>query len=451
MWPAQRGNAAGAAAVTWDRPDGGGTLREWHFSGKGNKRYKRGITVWASPALGVIDDRPIAFIGGCDQTLHALDLLSKEERWNKITNGEITDAPALGSAQGSPAVFWGSSDRYIYAADARSGRMLWSCELIPPRSTLGDVRIHAPLLHAGVLYATSFAYDKSLPANEQSGVLHALDTETGRILWTRSMGHGPLNAPTGVSIGNQFMLFVPAQKGLLTALNVSRDGASAVWTFQMPHEVLASPAVEINRNAPLLFLGSKFGDLIALDVLTGQKRWARMTGNWVDNNACIAELNGTNVVFVGSHDYSVYALEASTGQTLWRRPLGGEVFSAPAFLGMEKEPLIAVACLDNHIYLLNAADGRVATSFYTGEPIWDKVTKGENLWGSPAAIMAGEQSAIIHGSYNGSVYVLPVNGSVALRTKARQSSSLWVSLGVTAGIFLLVIVPVCLRWPRRAA
>jgi len=150
------------------------------------------------------------------------------------------------------------------------------------------------------------------------------------------------------------------------------------------------------------------------------------------------------LVFVGSHDYSIYALRADDGTPVWRRPLGGEVYSAPTIFREGDQWLLAAASLDNHLYLLDAREGRVVTSYFTGEPVWDKISKGETLWGSPASITWSGGAAVIHGSYNGYVYSLPVSGEVSLRAKARSSAGLWIGLTVVGVVFTGVILPLTL-------
>jgi len=449
LWSAQRGTAAARAVCKWFSDLPPPEIREWHFRHKANRRYKMGLAVWASPAVAVVEGRPMAFIGGYDQTMHALDLAAKEERWAKITNGEIADAPAVGVVDGEQVVFWGSADRSVYAYAAATGRRLWTRELVPATSTMTSASLSAPLLNDGVLYITCFAYDKALPRNMQEGWLFALDMATGRELWRREISQGPASAPVGRRIGGRFILFVAARKGLLQAFDCSESGPRPLWTFQMPHEVLGSPAVEENTERPLLFLGSKFGNLIAIDALTGREVWQHMAGNWIDNTACVGEVDGERVVFVGSHDYNLYAFRAADGEMLWRRHLGGEVYSAPVLFRLEDRPAVAACALDNHIYVLDARDGKVITAFFTGQPIWDKVSKGETLWGSPVAFEAGMQTALIHGSFNDTVYVLPVLGDTTLRARARTPAALWRSLGIVLLLFLCVVVPVIVKWPER--
>ncbi len=451
VWPGQRGTAAGEAACEWTVPPCPGMdIREWHFEGRGGRKFARGIAVWASPALVLVDGTPMAFIGGCDQTLHALDLLKKEERWSKLTNGEIVDAPVVGVADGRQTVFWGSGDRFVYAHDAATGARLWTRELVPASPTLGEVRIPAPLLHGNTLYVACFVYDKAMSRNDQKGWLYALDAATGRERWRYEVSQGPVNAPIGAELDGRFTVFLAARRGRLLALDVTGPRPVGKWSIQMPHEVLGSPAVDAQSARPLVFLGSKFGDLLAFDARTGERVWKRMTGNWVDNSACVATLNGERAVFVGSHDYCLYALRASDGSEIWKRPLGGEVFSAPClFPGPDGKPLVAAAALDNHLYVLDATSGRVETSYHTGNPLWDKVTKGEALWGSPAALVAGAQTALLFGSSSGTVFVLPLAGECQMRTKVQSPAILWKSLAVTLVIFLGVILPVVLLLPER--
>jgi len=484
-WPSFRRDPANTAACRWESSDPKAEVREWSFRGRPGTRYKPGVTVWASPALAVVNGRPMAFIGGFDRAMHALDLLDKEERWAKGTNGPIAESPAVGTVDGQQVVFWGSSDLHVYACRADSqgsddGRNFWEPrKLAEATSTMTEGQLSAPLLHNGVLYISCFVYDRSMARSEQNGWLVALDMRTGRELWRHAAAPGMLSSPVGCEIDGRFTVFLAARRGLLQAFDVSAGPPRRTWHYQMPHEVLGSPAVDADPAGPKVFLGSKFGNLIALDARTGREIWKRMAGNWIDNSACVGEVAGVRAVFAGSHDYNVWAFRAGDGQVLWKRTLGGEVYSAPVYFtkvgggrlevgGMEAgkpgappaasspqpptsnlQPpaYVAVAALDNHLYVLEADTGRVHTAYFTGQPMWDKVAKGEMLWGSPAALEAGEQTAILHGSFNGEAYVLPLEGTCSLRTKVQSAATLWWGLGVTAALFIGLVLPAVL-WRR---
>jgi outer membrane protein assembly factor BamB len=445
-WISLRGNAQGRASIIYE---GEAELKEWHYTYKSGRRYKPGLAVWASPALAVVAGKPMAFIGGYDQTMHALDILEKRAVWRKLTNGEIAAAPAVGMINGLDVVFWGSTDRTVYANVAYNGRKLWTKELVEATTSLGDVSLSSPLLDNGRLYITCFAYDRSITRNQQKAWMYCLDMRNGDVFWKLVISNGFVSSPVGFRLDGRFHIAVAARKGLLQCFDMSGGKPNLAWRFQMPHEVFGSPVIESNTENPLLFLGSKFGNLIAIDARTGTEKWQQMAGNWIDNTACIGEIDGGNVVYVGSHDYCVYAFGAKNGTQLWKKCLGGEVYSAPCFFQVDDRAFVAVTSLDNHLYVLNARDGRIITSFFTGTPIWDKVPKGEILWGSPAVVAAGEETVVVHGSFNNTVYVLPVLKQCSLRAHARSSASLWWSLLVVLVIFLVVVLPLVVRIPTR--
>jgi outer membrane protein assembly factor BamB len=213
----------------------------------------------------------------------------------------------------------------------------------------------------------------------------------------------------------------------------------------MPHEVFGSPVIaDIDPSLSLLFLGSKYGNVVAINARTGKSLWQKMAGNWFDNTGCIGEINGEKVVFFGSHDYRVYAFQAKTGNLIWKRALGGEVYSAPCFFRINDQPYVVASALDNHTYLLDGEKGDIVTSFYTGNPIWDKLVKGENLWGSSGVVAAGDNSVIVHGSFDDTVYVLPLVKECSVTAMAHSSRSLWLGLLTVFLLFCGVVLPVVL-------
>ncbi len=448
VWPAARGSAQGGATVSWEDPS---VLEEWHYAWKTRVRYTPGMAVWASPALAILDGRPVAFIGGFDQTLHALDLPAKRVLWRHMTNAGISAAPVIGRIQGRTSVFFTSNDRTLYALDALAGTVRWTHEMEPVTPTQGDADFTSPLLWRDRLYVAGFVYDRSLTRNDQRARLYAVDPASGRLLWRFDIGQGFVSEPIGWTADGTDYIAVAARKGLLQCFIVDDKIPRLAWDYQMPHEVLGAPVVETGVPDPVLVLGSKYGNLIALDASTGRERWKRMAGNWFDNSACIGRLDGTNVVFAGSHDYAVYALRAADGALLWRRSLGGEVHTAPVFFDLDGTPAVLVAALDNHLHVLDARTGRIITSYFTGRPIWDKINKGENRWGSPAVIEAGPATAALHGSFNGSVYLLPLVGTCTLQARARSVRGLWLSLGFVALIFTLALPVLARVTPPRGS
>jgi outer membrane protein assembly factor BamB len=249
----------------------------------------------------------------------------------------------------------------------------------------------------------------------------------------------------GYSLDGHQYIYVAARRGLLQCFDVTGTRPTQVWQYQMPHEVFGSPVItDTGPSSTMLFLGSKYGNVVAIDARTGKAVWQKMAGNWVDNTGCVGEINGEKVVFFGSHDYHVYAFKAKTGELMWKRAVGGEVYSAPCFLKMKGKPYVTVSALDNHLYLIDGENGRIVTSFFTGNPIWDKLTKGENLWGSSGVVAAEENSVIVHGSFNDVVYVLPMAKECSLTAVAYSQKSLWWGLLAVFLLFCCVVLPAVL-------
>jgi outer membrane protein assembly factor BamB len=423
-------------------------LQEWHFKTDSNKtrRYRQELAVWASPALAVINGIPMAFIGGADQTLHALDLKNREQVWAKISNAEITNAPAVGETEGGKIVLWASSDRTLYANYAVTGEKFWTKELVPPSSTLGAVQISSPLLFKDRLFISFFAYDKSLSRNSQKAWLMEIGASDGATRWKTEISQGPVNSPNGIETNGKLLIFTVAKKGLLQCFDVTDGKPLKSWQFQMPHEVLGSPCVyKTDSGKTMVFLGSKYGNIIAIDAETGKELWQRMAGNWIDNTVCAGKIGDVDAVIMGSYDYCVYSLNAVDGSLLWKTPVGGEVFSAPCLFNIDGKPAVLVSALNNHMYLLDGSDGKIISSYFTGNPVWDKIAKGETLWGSPAIVEAGTETSAVYGSCSGTVYVLPLAKECSLSATARSSSGLWLSLLAIGFIFICIILPVTVK------
>jgi len=449
LWPAERGFVDNSGTLVLGRELAETPLPEWHFSRRSDRRYRPGQAVWACPALAVVNGRPMAFVGGFDSTMHALDLMSKEEAWSKITNGPINSGAAIGEIGGRQVVYWGSTDRSVYSFFALEGSRLWTREIIEPTSSLGDVELSAPVLLGGVLYICCFAYDKAIARSDQKAELIALEAATGRELWRLRVGDGPLSTPVILEIGGRDVAIIAARKGLVQAFDLSTKPPHRMWDYQMPQEVLGYPAVDTTATPPSLFLGSKFGSMISLDAATGKERWKKMTGDWLDNSPAVGSVKGRRAVFGGSNDYCVYAWAADSGELLWRQPIGGEVFSIPTLFTLDGKPSVLVSSLDDHTYVLDADDGRVVTSFFTGELLWDLKTKGENVWGSAAVFQGRANTVAVFGSYNGTIFVIPLTGECSLTAKVRSSAGLWIGLAVAFVLFVFVILPVVLLLPGR--
>jgi len=125
----------------------------------------------------------LLFVGSSrNDSLTALDLDSGEERWRFFANGPLRLAPAVARDR----VFVAADDGCLYCLEAATGQLLWKFRGGPAeRLVLGNERLIStwparggPVVADGVVYFAAGIWPFM-------GIfLHALDTETGQVLWT---------------------------------------------------------------------------------------------------------------------------------------------------------------------------------------------------------------------------------------------------------------------------
>jgi outer membrane protein assembly factor BamB len=110
------------------------------------------------PALAVAQN--VAYIGGEDRQLYAVDVQTGENRWVVPIETGVSATPAI--ADGS--VYVGSYAGYLYALDAATGQERW-------RFPVGDW-VNTPVVADGVVYVSG-----------ENNHLFAVDAQTGQELW----------------------------------------------------------------------------------------------------------------------------------------------------------------------------------------------------------------------------------------------------------------------------
>ncbi len=139
-----------------------------------------------------------------------------------------------------------------------------------------------------------------------AGILHAMDSDTGKDLWTFKMGGAILH--TCVVDDNK--VFFGNAEGKIYALNAG-DGR-LIWSFRTRLAVWNSPLV----YEGVVVVGSRDGKLYAIDAGTGRIRWKAQTGGPLLSSPALDVENGR--IYIGCEDMHVYAFDFSNGKILWR-------------------------------------------------------------------------------------------------------------------------------------
>lgn len=144
------------------------------------------------------------------------------------------------------------------------------------------------------------------------GVLHAIDSETGKDAWQYPAGAPILHA----AAANNGRVFFGTADGSVHAVHC-RNG-KGLWRRATGAAVWNAPAV----HGGMVFIGSRDGRLYALDEETGRIRWSADLGAPILNSPGIDAQSGR--VCVGSEAMRVHAFRLRDGQPIWTsEPLPG--------------------------------------------------------------------------------------------------------------------------------
>jgi hypothetical protein len=145
-----------------------------------------------------------------------------------------------------------------------------------------------------------------------AGILHAMDSNTGKDLWTFSV-KSPQDKSAGAilhtcAVAGSKVFFGAGRK--IYAVNIS-DGTLA-WFVQTGSAVWNSPLV----YKGVVVIGSRDGRLYAVDADSGKIKWAAPTGGPLLSSPAL-DVNAGRI-YIGSEDMHVYAFNLRNGTKVWR-------------------------------------------------------------------------------------------------------------------------------------
>jgi outer membrane protein assembly factor BamB len=348
----------------------------------------------------------------------------------------VTDSPL--------AIVPPTPDVLTYRGDqARTG-------LMPGPGPAGEVGIRWTFHADGPIGSQVVVFDGQVDVVTTTGVVYALDLETGAALWQVSLDAGAHASPT---IAGDLVI-IAADDGV-HALH-SADGATA-WTATGTGQVRGTPALtgrlaicmstsgvataldittgatvwtkdlgepddtSVAVDAGISVIGLASGDVVALDVADGTERWRTNTGDRARIGTPTIADGRVFVVTLDGHDadgHHVAALELTTGRVLWRQPSpGGKPAYSPALSG----GLAIVGSEARSVAALDVESGTVA-------------------WQAPAPGVVEVVTAVA-----GNTVYSASNGGVAFALDAANGSERWqvpiqgvpYGVAVTSGLVLV--------------
>lgn len=226
---------------------------------------------WAQPTIAA----GRVFVGSQNGTVYALDAGTGCVHWTFGAPGGVRTAVAIGPGDAPPrsVAYFGDTAAQVHALDAETGRLLWTRRVDdhPAARVTGS-----PTLHDGRLYVPVSSYeeaqgaDPGYPCCTFRGSLVALDAASGAVVWKRYL------------IADE-----PSRRGTSSAgVPLWGPSGSAVWS---------APTVDTGRRAIYVATGNAYSApaattsdaVVALDLDTGAIRWVRqMTPNDVYVSGC---------------------------------------------------------------------------------------------------------------------------------------------------------------------
>ena len=190
---------------------------------------------WAQPAgpgsffqSRAVTDGDNFYLGGWDNTLYALNVLTGAPRWTAKIGRNFYFSPAVASPTlGNGRLYICSNDDTLHAVNLQTGKDDWSVHS-PDK---GDVFGYAsPIFADGVVYVGGLG---------DHGDVYALNAATGALKWRHATGQtmydgAPRLAPDGKSLA------IMALRGHISVLDTA-NGAP-LWTYELgPGNIFSTP------------------------------------------------------------------------------------------------------------------------------------------------------------------------------------------------------------------
>ena len=285
------------------------------------------------------------------RSLHALDASTGELLWrSEASHFSVSEAiiyQGTGTADGGLEVS---------AIDGRSGQRMWVTNV--PRSS--PIPLLFPLTAVGGNVYVSDEFQ-----------VHALDSTTGKLVWTLDVGDLVQAPPTA----SNEVVFI---QSYTTAYALDRSTGERLWSYETDRAETGFPSVVADG---VWYLND--WSLRALDAATGQPLWSfavdQKAADLMEASSRPLAVSGGLVFASTVFTYrpkrnAVHALDASTGDEMWSLGEGWDTSS------------ILVA--DGVLYAHSVSGDLHTLDARTGEPIWS-LAIGYHWWRRPFAVSEG--------------------------------------------------------------
>lgn len=274
------------------------------------------------------------YAAGADGIVLAVNLETGRNHWRIDLDTNISG----GVGVSEDLVLLGSENSEVIALDRETGEVLWQTEV-------SSEVLAAPKTNGGIVVAQSV-----------DGKLAGLDAQTGAEVWIYE-STVPALSLRGTSSPLISGDFVIAGFGNGTIVSVALDNGTLRWEqrvtiptgrSEIDRMVDIDGELYITDNGLLLAQGYQ-GYLVAIDVVTGQKRWQ------VEESSSMGASEGFSNIYISNERGHVKAYRTGEDDLIWENTLLDlRRLSPPTTFNS----FVAVADFEGYVHLLSQVDGR---------------------------------------------------------------------------------------------
>jgi outer membrane protein assembly factor BamB len=278
-----------------------------------------------------------------------------------------------------------STSGMLSALDAETGRTLWATQVGPSHHLSSEP-----------------AANEKFVVVVNGSVLFVLDRTTGHILWQRSLGGTPGAGP-GVT---KTHAFVPMVTGLIEGYDLEKGVKQIRWVYKSAGRVLIPPmttgqTVSWATEKGYFYVADPAGKGVRYRLETRGAIQAR-PGYWTPN------------LYACSTDGSLYAVNETSGKIIWRYSVGDAIYTSPVAI----EGKVFVASETTGLYCLDAK---------AADQLWNAPGIRQFVAASPTRVYASDQLgrlAILDSKRGTRLGTMPLDG-IALKLVNGQSDRVY--------------------------
>jgi alcohol dehydrogenase (cytochrome c) len=304
-WPysnADLANTRDAAGSSISSANVSRLAQAWTFKLTGKAAV--GVRPYGSLTANPIVENGLVYVQDLDSNVYALALATGKLQWEYRCNQSERSGPGPNGVAVADGKVYGLTPTAAFALSASTGRTIWvNSDLL--RKGQGTFGIQPQVANGRVYLASQYG------SGPGGGVLLALNTSSGALLWKFNTVVGPEPGVQSLGLGSGGAWETPLVSG----------DASVTYgignPYQTPAAAIAHPAVELYTDSD-----------VNLDAATGKLRWyyQGVPDDFKDYDMQASPISahsgGVSVVIGSGKMGYVYEMNASSGKLIWKTPVG---------------------------------------------------------------------------------------------------------------------------------